>query len=232
MAMTKACAFLIPHYCLLCHERIEEARDRGSFPLCDNCREKLSGIHGERCSICGRELFAERDICFPCRGKDRSCSELYPLFTYSGAPGALLKSYKSGKRSSLAPFWAELMMRVIAERWPGRVVVPVPPRPEKIKKREWDQIEAIVAVIEKNGFPVRRILRRAESLQQKRLNRAMRKENARNAYSLAPGPREPLPDAVVLIDDVCTTGATIESCAKALRDAGVRDIAALVLAAD
>lgn len=227
-----AVGFALPRYCILCGARIEAPEASLAIPLCPLCSEDLAPMRGERCAICGRELFSERGICFSCRGKEKLCSEVYPLFAYKDRAGALIRKYKSSKRASLARFWAELMMDVIEERWPGSLIVPVPPRPEKIRRGEWDQVEAIVAVMERKGYRVERVLRRSASIQQKRLNREMRKANAGKAYALLPGlslsPSTPL----LLIDDVYTTGATIEACARALRDGGAGKVAALVLAAD
>ena len=217
---------------MLCGELVENADFSRDIPLCGSCRERIAEIGGQRCKICGRELYSEQETCYDCRGRDRACSQVYPLFSYRGGVAALMRGYKSSKRISLAAFWATLMARVIDERWPGTAIVPVPPRPEKIAKREWDQIESIALVLEKNGYGIERILERKASLQQKRLNKEMRKVNAEKAYSLMSSAPKVLPTAVVLIDDVYTTGATIEACAAALREGGVADIAALVIAAD
>lgn len=143
-----------------------------------------------------------------------------------------MREYKSSKRFSLVPFWAGLLSDAIDRRWPDRTIVPVPPRPEKIRRREWDQIEAIAAALEKRGYRVERVLERKVDLQQKKLNREMRKANAGKAYSVIPSLASSMPSRIILIDDVYTTGATIEACAKALRENGAESVCALVVAAD
>jgi ComF family protein len=189
-------------------------------------------MEGERCSICGRPLISEVGTCFSCRGRTGACSEIFPIFAYRGGIASLIRAYKDGKRSSLAAFWAEWMEKELRSRWPERTVVPVPPRPEKLKARLWDQVEAIATCLEARGIPVARPLARASSSQQKRLSKQARSENALASYSLSPAARLPLPETIVLIDDVYTTGATVEACSRALLGGGALSVVALVLAAD
>ena len=112
------------------------------------------------------------------------------------------------------------------------MIVPVPPRPEKLKRKEWDQIEAISRILERYGYTVRRLLERKVDIQQKRLNREMRKKNAEKAYAVIPSMKGAVGPRILLIDDVYTTGATIEACAKALHESGATSVAALVIAID
>jgi ComF family protein len=228
-------SLIFPHYCILCGERLEVSWDScAGIPLCRSCRGILleMEIRGSRCAFCGRELYSEKEVCYSCRDVVRSCEQVYPLFSFRKEPAKLVRAYKAAKRRSLAPFWASLMAGTIDRRWPGRKIVPVPPRPEKIKRREWDQIEAVAAELERCGYPVLRLLQRGDSVQQKRLNREMRRANAEKAYSVIPALAARAPAELVLIDDVYTTGATVEACAKALRACGAEKVAALVIAAD
>lgn len=223
--------WLIPHFCLLCGTPVE-GPPAVDLPLCRRCRSELEEIGGERCALCGKELYSEKGTCYACREAGHLCPEVYPIFRYKGAPAALLRRYKTAKRSSLARFWADLMAGVIDARWPGSAVVPVPPRPEKLKRREWDQVEAIAVFLEKRGYRVERILARSTTIQQKHLSRTMRKANAEKGYYLIPSFAAKTPERAVLIDDVYTTGATVDSCAKALFENGSKKVAALVIAAD
>jgi ComF family protein len=225
-----------PRFCLLCGLPVDPGEDRPAggrdIPLCASCAAQIRPIEGERCSICGRPLISEAETCFACRGGSRACAEVFPIFSYRGGVATLIREYKEGKRASLAAFWADWMERELRSRWPDRTVVPVPPRPEKLAMRLWDQVEALASCLEARGIPVTRPLMRASSCQQKRLSRADRSENALKSYSLSGSSASPLPEKVVIIDDVYTTGATIEACSKALLGGGSLSVSALVLAAD
>ena len=229
--MSRFLGWLVPRFCLLCGMPVEGSPE-ADLPLCGRCRSEFPEIGGERCALCGKELYSEKGTCYACREAGHLCQEVYPIFRYKGAPAALLRRYKTAKRSSLAEFWAGLMAGLIDTRWPGSAIVPVPPRPEKLRRREWDQVEAIAVRLEKRGYRVERILARSATIQQKQLSRTMRKANAEKGYHLIPGFASKVPERVVLIDDVYTTGATVDSCAKALFENGSKKLAALVIAAD
>jgi competence protein ComFC len=165
-----------------------------------------------------------------CRGIERAFDSAYPLFSYEGPIRDLLAAYKLGGRRSLALFFAGLLAVEIEDRWPERTIVPVPPRPGKIRERGWDQVEEIARALESRGFPVDRPLERRRSDEQKSLDRGGRGANARKAYALKPGRSSP--ELPLLLDDVVTTCATLEACARALKEGGARSVSAILLAAD
>ncbi|MDD3980735.1 MAG: ComF family protein [Spirochaetia bacterium] len=223
---------LMPRYCLLCRKRLGLGTD-DSIPLCDECRAGIQPLGGLRCRRCGRPLYSEEDLCFPCRERQALCEETVPLFLYKDEAASLLKAYKMTKRFSLASFFTVLLAEQIRLRWPDRQIVPVPPRAEKLRRREWDQVEAIAHSLERMGFQVSRVLWRRPSREQKSLDRKNRSLNAREAYAVKPG-CEPLIAGLclILLDDVCTTGATLEACAELLSKAGAAKVSAIVIAAD
>jgi len=239
-------ALLLPRFCPLCGRPLSlgsvdgaslQADGSGLLPfpeaqdlLCDSCLLLLRPYAGERCQKCGKELISESGICMRCRNREWSFEEAFPIFAYDGAAAELVAAYKFAGRRSLARFLAGILSRALMENWPGRPIVPVPYRRAKIVEKGWDQVEEIVRVLDRRGFEVRRILERLPSGEQKRLSQEGRLENARKAYRLVPGAA--VPDEVVLVDDVLTTGATAEACARALREGGARRVAVLALAAD
>jgi predicted amidophosphoribosyltransferase len=118
------------------------------------------------------------------------------------------------------------------ERFPGALLVPVPPRPSKLRRKGWDQVEDIARILEKrHGIAVRRMLtRRGGLLEQKKLDFDERAANMRACMRVR-GRVDPSSRYLVL-DDVFTTGATLSACALALKNAGASRVDALVLAAD
>ena len=165
-----------------------------------------------------------------CRGRERAFDSAFPLFPYEGAMRSLVSAYKKGGRRSLSGLFADFMAEAIEASWPERTIVPVPPRPGKLRKAGWDQVEEIARDLERRGFRVSRPLERRRSEEQKALGRGDRGANARKAYALKAGERSP--ESPLVIDDVVTTCATLEACALALKEGGAGSVIALVLAAD
>ena len=115
-------------------------------------------------------------------------------------------------------------------------IVPVPPRPGKIRKTGWDQTESIAKKLERcPDVRVIRILKRTETVQQKKLNRQQRLVHSGAGYSLNEKAVEHffdnglLPESVVLIDDIITTGSTLKACASVLKNAGIKRVSAVTL---
>jgi ComF family protein len=223
---------LLPRSCALCGASLV-GLGQGA-PLCPACVAALRPSRAERCLACGKPLISEEGLCMRCRGASWAFDSALPLFNYSGLPEALVGAYKFGGRLSLAPFIAGLMEEALRERWPGWALVPVPPRRDKIRKRGWDQVETIVRRLESRGFRAERLLERRPSEEQKHLGLEDRFANARSAYGLAKrGPRVgKVPARLVLVDDVFTTGATADACARALKNGGAEKVAVLAIAAD
>ncbi len=148
---------------------------------------------------------------------------------YDGRMKDIIHALKYDRRRSISPRLGALMRECGVELLRGAdCVVPVPLHPRRKYSRGFNQAHDLAIHL---GLPVLPLLRRVVYTQsQIDLPKHERHENVRNAFFLDPGSRIPDPGVIVLIDDVATTGATLESCAKVLRTAGVTDVRALTAA--
>ncbi len=220
---------LFPRTCVLCGRNLREEAER-SYPLCASCEAAIPGMRGERCSLCGKSLISEQGLCMRCRERSFSFDAAYPLWEYSGPVKELIISYKIGGFRRLAEFFASRMLARLREANPGIPVVPVPFRKSKMRKTGWDQVEDLARTLERKGIPVIRCLERAEGASQKTLDYSARMSNLKGRIRRRNLIR--IPERVVLLDDVLTTGATLSECARVLKEGGALRVDALVLAAD
>ncbi|MCX7025813.1 MAG: phosphoribosyltransferase family protein [Spirochaetes bacterium] len=139
-------------------------------------------------------------------------------------------AYKFKGMFPLATMLGEMLTREARARWPGATVVPVPPRAAAVRERGWDPVLRLCTTMKHSGLDVRPLLVRENGVAQKTLDYAHRLTNMTGMVSLRQGPSVPL--ALVLVDDVMTTGATLSECARVLKEAGARSVGALVIAAD
>ncbi|MDX9897951.1 MAG: ComF family protein [Spirochaetia bacterium] len=231
-------SIIAPRYCVLCASPLGVSDD---YPLCDACaRTVLEQAQAcarlERCASCGKPLISEHGRCTRCRVTTYGFDSAFPIYSYSGDVRRLILAYKSGGRRSLALFFAGLVATALDERYPGRIIVPVPPRHGKLRRKGWDQVEDIVRILEsQHGYTVRRLLVRSGGNQQKALGLEARVANMHGTIQIGndmSGRPHRIPDQPVLLDDVLTTGATLSACAELLKASGSSRVDAIAIAAD
>lgn len=200
-----------------------------SVPLCNLCRQSLKPIVEVPCAKCGTRLISESNTCMRCREAEYAFESNVALFPYSGAAKELIRMFKFEGRSRLTGFFADLAAAALS---PARERLPVVPVPSRPGRRTPDPVEQVAACLERrHGKTVRRLLMRTGGSQQKSLDLPRRRENLRGMIRLVPvkGIVE-LPTHVILLDDIFTTGATIDACARVLLDAGCVGVYAITLA--
>ena len=217
-----------PGRCLLCGRWLSVSDDL-FVPLCDPCRTSLVPIGSERCGKCGMGLVSERVTCMRCREADFVFESNVALFPYSRQAKELIRKLKFEGRVRLAGFFADLAAAAFRPGWERYPIVPVPSRPGR---KTPDPVGRVAACLEKwHGKTVRQLLIRTGGVQQKSLDLPRRRENLRGMIRLASDGRlSDLPPQVILLDDIFTTGATIDACARVLRDAGCQLVYSITLA--
>jgi ComF family protein len=223
---------VFPRTCLCCG-RYLRAED-GGF-TCGPCFSAYAFIGESFCSRCGSPHLTQlvpEALCARCREQPPVFDAARSLIKYSGTGARLIHAlkYESG-------IWAELeverIMRQSGYRWAysGALLVPVPLHARKLRQRGYNQA-MVVAMGLQRAWPNLRIwngLKRTRNTpSQTALSRRQRQRNVDGAFQCGSGP---VPVGhLVLVDDVLTTGATLNDAARALRAAGAGSISAFTLA--
>jgi ComF family protein len=222
-------AFVYPEVCQLC--RKARATPAEGF-VCTGCREQVQFIERPFCERCGYPYHGAINTTFECT----NCHMLDFSFRYARsavvAKDAVLDvihRYKYNRALWFEPFLVDLFavrartdLRAADWDW----IVPVPLHPTKEREREFNQAERMGSGLSQaTHIPLNsRLLRRVQRTRtQTRLSREERLANVANAFTLHGGAS--LAGArIVLVDDVFTTGATTNACARVLRTAGATDV--------
>jgi ComF family protein len=218
-------SLVVPPLCAGCREP-----ELSGDAVCPDCRSRLVALPVPRCSRCGAPTTYPRARCRECRDRRLVFARAWSPFAYEGVCRGLVGALKS--RAALPV--AELMAAALAARAPAELLigplVPVPAHSGRRRRHGFNQSAAIAAALGRRaGLPVRDVLRRAGRVApQVGLERRARIANARGSVEIKP--RVAPPREAVLVDDVYTTGATLDACAKALVAAGAEQVVALTFA--
>jgi ComF family protein len=213
-------------------------------PVCERCWRSIPPLPPPLCDRCGDPLPGWRTTgltlarCGRCR-RGREIDRARAIGAYDGALRAIVHALKYEGRRSLAVPLAALMRARGADVLDGADwAVPVPLHPSRRRSRGFNQAADLARHL---GVPLLPALRRTRVTEmQTGLPAARRRRNVRGAFDLARGrwmlPRDAARlrslegSTVVLVDDVCTTGATLDACAGVLKAAGARDVRAITAA--
>jgi ComF family protein len=189
-------------------------------PLCDGCGDPLPSW---------RVISRTELTCPRCRRLPRRVSRTRAIGEYAGSLRAILHALKYDGRRSLARPLAERMGEQGRDILHGaHVVVPVPLHAARRRERGFNQAHDLARHL---GLPVIHALRRVRpTTPQVSLAAARRHGNVRGAFRATRAARDLSGAIVVLVDDVSTTGATLEACAQALDEAGAIETRALTAA--
>lgn len=207
------------------------------FPSrCPKCGKYVAEKSGW-CPECLQEALFVRRLSLPL---DSSFEEIWALGNYREYLQKLIKDLKYRRKMSALPFIKSLLYEAEPQLgWLAEgafLAVPVPLFSEKERARGFNQTELIFTewLQDKEIAMVRGLIRNRETMAMYGLNPAEREENLRGAFEAVVEEGRPLVQGknVLLIDDIFTTGSTMEACGKVLKEAGAASITGLVLASD
>jgi len=215
--------------CATCEQSLDQPT-RG--PVCPRCWRSILPLTPPLCDGCGDPLPTWRTISLPlarcprCRRTSRFVDRARSVGSYEGTLRSIVHALKYEGRRSLAGPLAALMRQHGSEvLGDAAFAIPVPLHPSRRRERGFNQAADLA------GLRVVPALRRVRATTtQTGLPAAQRHRNVRDAFSATSATREVRGQVVVLVDDVCTTGATLEACARELKHAGVAEVRALTAA--
>lgn len=226
---------LLPAGCAICSAAVPGDRP----PVCGLCASRVQPVPLPRCPRCG--LTRLLDVGLP--GECPECEAWPPHIRtasaclHDGVAAELVRGLKYRGHTALTSFLGERMVEPAGRLVDGSSpwLVPVPLAPSRRRERGFNQAELLASSLGSlTGWPTARLLRRPSggpSLA--RRSRHDRKRLARTAYAVERAAVDLTCDfspTVLLVDDVITTGATVNACAEALDQAGVRCLGAVSFA--
>ena len=232
MMMGRILDVLFPRRCPVCGEIVVPA---GRF-VCPSCLGRLSPVKEPVCKRCGKEISdPSEEYCDICRGKKRSFESGVALLNYNEAARKSMSWIKyENKREFLDFYGAALAYRYEKEikRMRADCIVPVPVHSSRKRSRGFNQAEVLADIVgQKLGIPVEKklLVRPKKTMPQKNLSASQRLRNLSGAFAAGTIPKGIR--TVLIVDDIYTTGSTIEACSRVLKDAGIEQVYFAVLCA-
>ncbi len=213
---------IYPAICGLCGQSTEEG-------ICDECNRRVGWYVGAGCFLCGAG--PHEGVCPACSGKGMGLRSAVALGAYSGLLRRMVLSVKlRGEPLLIRPLSERLADRVRSARVRVDLVTFVPASPFRAFLLRYPRITEVLAdslgrALQK---PVKSSLRKTRrTVPQTDLRGDARRENLKGAFRAGRGVED---RSILLVDDVLTTGATAQACARALYQARAREVHVAVLA--
>jgi ComF family protein len=226
--------FLLPPQCPCCEKFLEE----GQQGFCSRCLSEIHWIEPPFCSICGIPFISEETENHPCG----DCITQRKYFTIARAWGAYKGSlqeaihrWKYEGRTHLTFFFAQWMAEGLNHYWKADsldFLIPVPLHTHRLRKRGFNQALLLVKELSRRtGIPYRKSIlqKKKPTLPQVNLSGAEREKGLKGAFHVI-GEEALKGKSVLLIDDVYTTGATVNECSKVLLRGGAERVDVFTLA--
>lgn len=226
MGLYTRLATLIPKQsCVLCAEY-------SVFCVCESCEKSLQ-VNAHRCHSCATELNSGLHFCGSCLAHAPLFAKAYTLYDYSGYCANLIKRFKFDQQLCVGDFFAHKLydkyQMLVADQGEYDAIIPLPLSPQRLRERGYNQTHELLRVIAKKT----NVVVDQTSVERTKATRALstldlqeRKTEIKNAFSAKPMTY----NKVLLVDDVMTTGASLNELAKTVLKSGVKSCDVLVVA--
>lgn len=233
-------------YCISCGKIIDDSR---AYSLCNECMQAISWVTERRCEKCGRPLSdnAPGGLCFSCSeresaGRPFSFDKGHACAGYGAAARSLIFAFKYGGRSDIGDILGEALYDRLSSEY-GKdslremysLVLPVPVHRDRQERRGFNHAELMArGLADRAGINCDPglLIRTRVTAPMKGLTPDKRAENIRGAFEVRRSRRQEIAGrSVLLVDDILTTGATIDEAARTLKEAGASRVDFIAFAA-
>jgi ComF family protein len=217
---------LLPSWCVVCDRELPWSARTAS--CCSGCWESLPRITGAKCVSCAMPLPSGAVRCIHCQLDPGNLVFCDAWGRYSGALEKVLHAFKFERHDFLDDPLAALLESLIEDQT-FDAIVPVPMSRAKERKRGYNQAERLARALGRRADVTCELLltKHGERATQSLLPRSERAKNVRGAFQASARANG---KTILLVDDICTTGETLRSCADELLRAGAASVAAVTVA--
>ncbi len=228
--LTSLVDLLFPRLCPICRTATLAASDP---PCCTTCLADLQPLPEGRCSRCALPFVAgcgSSHLCADCLRKVPPYQRVIAAGLYAGSLKQALQRFKYEGAVDLDGLLADLLVSALPPLNGEEILVPVPLHPHRLRQRTYNQTLLLARAMARNlQIPLNHAMleRTLDSPSQQGLSAAQRAGNLRGAFCC----NQPLAgQTLLLVDDVMTTGATVDACSRTLLEAGAGRVDVLVVA--
>lgn len=196
--------------------------------ICDECREKYPLIREPRCMKCGKPIQKEtEEYCYDCSRTEHHYEWGRSLWVHKEPVNEAIYAFKYKNRRTYGEIFARELAKVYGgflQKQRVELILPIPLHKSRRRERGYNQTEILAKYLgEYTGIEVdsTSLVRMKKTSPQKRNNDKERKKNIRNAFALK---KKINAENVVLIDDIYTTGSTLDEAARILKKSGVTNV--------
>ena len=236
--LNKMIDVIYPPRCPLCRDFIQDVqRQDESASICPVCFDAFHSVTPPICPVCGTPLDKSQEDhwCGNCLKERPHYEATHACYLYEGAVMDAIHQFKYGSKSGLSKFLGPLLARFagkIFQPSPDLLTMPVPLHPKRLRERGFNQsllLARHVALQLGTTLDFLSLRRIRYTSPQTGLGKEERRKNVRNAFKLV---HEDVVKGktILLVDDVATTGNTLNECARTLKRSGSRDVFCLVFA--
>ena len=220
---------IFPRRCVVCDRPVDRFRQG----VCAECRSKIVYIKAPFCMKCGKQINEQQEYCNDCLKRKHFYLQGKALYDYGSMADSIFRFKYTGRQE-----YAEFYGKDLYDRYGSwlravkpDVLVPVPIHISRKRKRGYNQAELLARELSKHsGIPVNRklIIRKKKTKPQKDLTVQERQNNLKKAFKICKN--DVKLSTIVIIDDIYTTGSTIDDMAKLLMTSGIQKVYYMALA--